>query len=447
MPLARHLRIMPLWICLRWHEQAATPSQGSLHDVALAMLQYSPQVACFRHDAIVLEVSASLALFGGVRRLCRRVRHSVRALNLPLNLGLAPSASGAWLLAGVPPARHRRTLRIKVLERRLDALPLQALPETAAHARWLDGIGCRSLGQLRALPRQGLQQRTHPELLRALDAAYARAPEPLVGFVPPETFRLAHEPDFHLIRDTAILAATQPLLQALCGWLHQRQQALHDLVLVLHHEKGRHAPAPTRVVLRFSIAAWRLEDFNLILKEQLGRVVLRQTVVRLELISGPALPRAPVSETLFPDPARQAQETRRLLDLLAARLGPESIRRPQARFHHLPERANTWSFGPGAEPCVPPPTAAGSHEPPDPSIRPFWLLPVAQRLDVLHERPRYQGRTLRLVQGPERIETGWNEGTHLRRDYFVAEDPEGARYWVYRERETGEGWFLHGLFA
>jgi len=42
---------------------------------------------------------------------------------------------------------------------------------------------------------------------------------------------------------------------------------------------------------------------------------------------------------------------------------------------------------------------------------------------------------------------GQASSPHQRRDYFVAEDPEGARYWIYRERETGDGWFLHGLFA
>lgn len=452
---------MPLWICLKWPEEPgiAVPRQTLLQDLALALLQYSPQVACFRHDSVVLEVSASLALFKGVRQLCRRVRHSALALGAAWRLGVAPSATGAWLLAGYAPPRHRRVLRSTSLARNLAHLPLQALPEARPHEPWLEGIGCTSLQALRALPRQGLQQRTRPELVHALDAAYAQTPETLAWFEPPETFRLAHEPDFHLSRDSAILAAAQPLLQALCGWLQHRQQALHDLVLVLHHEKGRQAEPPTHVVLRFSMAAWRLDEFNLILKERLGHVVLRKAVIRLELVSGPALPRAPASATLFPDPARHAQEERRLLDLLAARLGAACIRRPQPRFHHLPERANLWAAGPEA-PTQAQPVRTADHSSlpavsrsladspmPAPPARPFWLLPEPQRLELLHERPVYQGRPLRLIQGPERIETGWNEGAHQRRDYFMAEDPGGARYWVYRERETGEGWFLHGLFA
>lgn len=42
------------------------------------------------------------------------------------------------------------------------------------------------------------------------------------------------------------------------------------------------------------------------------------------------------------------------------------------------------------------------------------------------------------------------------RDYFIARNPEGARLWIYRERdraghETTQDctarWFLHGLFS
>lgn len=434
---------MPLWICLRWHEpHGPVPiPRSALESLALAMLQYSPQVACFRQDSIVLEVSASLSLFHGVRRLCRRVRHTASALTDSFRLGLAPSATGAWLLAGSPVAAHRRVVRAVSLARNVGELPLHSLPETQAHRRWLEGIGCRDLNALRKLPRQGLQQRTRPELVHALDAAYAQAPETLSWFVPPSIFQLMREPDFHLSHDTAIMAVAQPLLQALCGWLQHRQHALHDLTLVLHHEKGRHACEPTRIALRFSAATWRLDDFNRLLQERLRHIVLHRAAVRLELVSGPPHPRAPVSDTLFPDPSRQAQDEHRLLDLLAARLGADVIRRPQPCVHHLPERANQWAHGHPASASFNPPAALGARP------RPFWLLATPLALAVRQERPIHQGQPLRLVQGPERIETGWNEGLHQRRDYFVAEDPQGARYWVYREREAGHGWFLQGLFA
>lgn len=434
---------MPLWICLRWPENgpATVSEQDALQRLALAMLQYTPRVALFRGDSVVLEVAASLTLFRGPRRLCRLVRRTAGALLPEIRLGMAPSASGAWLLAAAPSPAHRRALRQGSLARRLSDLPVDELPEARPHRQWLENIGCVLLGQLRQLPRQGLQQRSSPTLLQALDAAYGQASEVLSWFLPPAAFRLDHEPDTHVEHSDALLQASHPLLQALCGWLHQRQEALHDFLLILHHEKGRHALPPTRLALRFSAATWRIEDFTLLLKERLQHCRLQRPVIRLELIADTPQPRPAANDTLFPDPSLHALQESRLLDLLAARLGNEGIRRPRPRPDHLPELANAWLGYPA--------TASGGTTPPSTGLksRPFWLLPQPRSLEIRQERPVYQGRVLRLVQGPERIETGWYAGMHQRRDYFVAEDAEGARYWIYRERETGEGWFLHGLFA
>ncbi len=433
---------MSLWICLRWPEgQGGSPEPAALHRLALAMLQYTPRVALFRQNAVVLEVAASLTLFGGVRRLCHHIRRTASSLAPQALLGMAPSATGAWLLAASPCVSLRRVLRNTSLAHHLGRLSIDSLPEAQPHRQWLDNIGCRHLATLRKLPRQGLQQRSSPALLRALDAAHGQADEPLAWFVPPAAFRLSHEPEIHLEHADTLLKGTQPLLQALCGWLHQRQEAVHDFLLILHHEKGRHALSPTRLGLRFSTATWRIQDFNLLLKERLQHCSLQRPVIRLELIANAPQPRLVAADTLFPDPARHSQEESRLLDLLAARLGAGGIRRPDPQAQHLPERANLWRTDTAVPPGGALPLWAAQKS------RPFWLLRQPQSLSTRQERPIYQGRVLRLVQGPERIETGWHTDIHQRRDYFVAQDSDGARYWLYRERETGDGWFLHGLFA
>jgi len=57
------------------------------------------------------------------------------------------------------------------------------------------------------------------------------------------------------------------------------------------------------------------------------------------------------------------------------------------------------------------------------------------------------------AQGPERIAPEWwrhhaAEGT---RDYYLVEDAQGCRFWLYREGLYGQGatpqWFVHGMFA
>jgi protein ImuB len=57
-------------------------------------------------------------------------------------------------------------------------------------------------------------------------------------------------------------------------------------------------------------------------------------------------------------------------------------------------------------------------------------------------------------QGPERIASEWwrHRTPEATRDYYLVEDAEGHRFWLYREglygRETTKpSWFVHGLFA
>ena len=60
-------------------------------------------------------------------------------------------------------------------------------------------------------------------------------------------------------------------------------------------------------------------------------------------------------------------------------------------------------------------------------------------------RPRYQG-PLELVNGPERIESGWWDEAGITRDYYLARNPAGLSLWTFRDRRGG-GWYLHGYFG
>lgn len=58
-----------------------------------------------------------------------------------------------------------------------------------------------------------------------------------------------------------------------------------------------------------------------------------------------------------------------------------------------------------------------------------------------------QGRREDVVSGtgPERVETGWWRGKHVRRDYYRVTCRSGRSCWVFRERNSGR-WFLQGWF-
>jgi protein ImuB len=52
-----------------------------------------------------------------------------------------------------------------------------------------------------------------------------------------------------------------------------------------------------------------------------------------------------------------------------------------------------------------------------------------------------------ILAGPERIESGWWDGSDVRRDYYVIETTAGQRAWVFRPAGEGGAFMLHGWFA
>lgn len=81
-----------------------------------------------------------------------------------------------------------------------------------------------------------------------------------------------------------------------------------------------------------------------------------------------------------------------------------------------------------------------------PGPRPIWLLNRPHRLVTQQGQPGYQGG-LELRAGPERVEAGWWDGEEVRRDYYVAANPRGETFWIFREHRDPSAWFLHGVFA
>ena len=83
------------------------------------------------------------------------------------------------------------------------------------------------------------------------------------------------------------------------------------------------------------------------------------------------------------------------------------------------------------------------------AARPLWLLPEPQALAERADGPHWHGPLVLLTRA-ERLESGWWDAGEagaagdLRRDYFVARNPQGQWAWVFRD---AQGWFLHGLFA
>ena len=198
-----------------------------------------------------------------------------------------------------------------------------------------------------------------------------------------------------------------------------------------------------------------------LLGEQLAQVTLPAPVLHLRLRSLQTQPLAGESISLLPDDVRHGDSLHQLLERLSARLGPQQVRRATLHADHRPERMQRWhavadtvTIKSGAH--EPYPTRASSQfllsGQPEMALYPSWLLATPLRLTTHQSQPQYEGGTLTLLAGPQRLEAGWLDGpAHCAiRDYYVARSAVAGLVWVYCERLGAQDqarWYLHGLFA
>lgn len=485
----------------RLHLRSPEREAEALQAVAMALLQFTPLVAQAEEAVLLMDVGASLRLFGGVRALCRAVRGRVQALGFSATLSCAPTARGAWLLArddtrahgagaqagaraqGTQPGARaqgtqagaraqgtqsgaraqgtqsgprgmgtqagRRVLSMASLVRRLDRLQVALLPPARPFHDWFDGIGCCTLGAMRRLPRPGLQRRCGRALLDMLDAAHGMTPELFDWIEAPTTFHAKLELFDRVEHADLLLHGAQRLLVQLTGWLCAHQLAVERIRFLLEHERGRQAVAPTPLELVLAEPTWRDEHLVRLLRERLAKLELTAPVIVLALEVLQVQPMAPPSAQLFPTPGGSEQDQQRLFELLVARLGPENVLQAAPQADYRPELANVWL---PVQQTIRQAQRDASMPPDVQSLpRPVWLLAKPIALLLRNHRPFF-GSPLKLASAPERIEAGWWSAPQTR-DYFIAEGEDRAYYWVYRERIVGGAdaaelrWYLHGLFA
>ncbi|WP_228877547.1 Y-family DNA polymerase [Paraburkholderia saeva] len=408
-------------------------------DVAIALMRFSPDVALCEEAIVLVDVGASLRLFGGVLSLCRDARAVLATLGFSARVSAAPTGHGACLLA-----KHgnQRLLKLHSLERRLAGLPLLSVPEVRPFADWFTSLGCETIADVRRLPRAGLQRRCGEHLLDSLDRAFGTAPELFDWLELPPAFSARIEMPERIEHADGALFAAHRLIVQLCGWLCAKQLALTAATLSLEHERGRQAVPPTVIEIALGEPTWQDAHLIRLIRERLGRIELDAPIIALRLDASNVQAAEPASGTLFPEPGGSPEDHARLVELLVARLGAENVLQATPTADYRPEVANRWTpVGQAAKRATPP---AGLP-------RPTWLLETPVRLLMKKHRPFY-GSPLRMVSPGERIEAGWFDGELVTRDYFVAQAEDQSCYWIYRERTSSRDaedprWFLHGLFG
>ena len=454
---------------------------AALRKLALWCLRYTPIAASWDDksgaDGLFLDITGCSHLLGGEAQLLADLEGRLRAFGLYPRTAIAGTAGASWAMARHG-ASHRRIVASGEESNALEDLPLAALRLSAETQALLRRLGFKRIGELVDQPRAPFAARFEPELLRRLDQALGRAPEPLVSIVAPPVYHARAAFLEPILSQEHVLEAATRLLRELGDALARDGVGARVLRLLLfrvvsetrfQHDGGVQSldlglAAPSRDPEHIArLIALRLDRLGDDLEADFGFEAAAVHVLAAE-------PLAERQERLGMDEASAAPEgLARLIDRLQQRLGAGAVCQLHPHQSHIPERAERAvspsprsSRGEGHGGAVPPARGEGQAWGEGTAPRPLLMLPRPEAAEVIALIPEGPPRQFRWrgvlhqvaeTQGPERIAPEWWRRTaEETRDYYVVEDMAGRRFWLYRAGlyDRGEAtpqWFVHGVFG
>lgn len=437
-------------------ERAMPRETQALENLACWAGRFTPTVCLAPPAGLMLEIGGCLRLFGGASAIVEAVLSGCAVQGYSVAWAAAPTPLGARWLAQAGCGEIYEAAA--AMQAALADLPCGVPGWPAGVQDRLGSFGLKRLGELRALPAAGLRRRIGNAPLDDMLRAWGDLPDPQKSFIFPETFTQNIELPARVEHAEALAFAGQRLFAALAGWLHGRQLLARVCSLQFTHDDG----SRSALTLRLAEPAADEGRFLRLLREHLARLKLAAPVEALCLRADEVIAKPGASAHLFQQ-AVAGEGALACLERLRARLGEGAVCSLAQRADYRPEQATLArevGAGEGATPGTNSSADLGMQADSDlapfsgstatgSTTRPLWLLPEPQALAERADGPHWHGPLVLLTRA-ERLESGWWDAGEvgaagdLRRDYFVARNPQGQWAWVFRD---AQGWFLHGLFA
>lgn len=446
-PLALAAGVMPgqsanaalaLLPTLRLQERSPVREQQALELLATWLERFSSFVSIAGKTILLLEIAGSLRLFGGLPSLRQEVSRGLSAQGFSAAMAIAPTPLAATWLAR---AGRRTCIRAEEnLGAAIRRLPLACLDWPAGQRESLKGMGITNIGDCLRLPREGFARRFGAERLLELDRAFGHLPDPRDSWRAPERFCANHEMTEEQSDRELLLHICRELLLSHEQFLLARQLGTQRLCFSFFHLKS----AATELRLGSAMADRSTTRWFDLLKIRFEALRLPEPVIAVRLRSGLSQPlqaeTARLSFTEQGERQRRRYSIAQLAERLVARVGGRSVNALRMVAEHRPEYA--WN---AENPLSDWSSSILTNR--DGVRRPLWMLPEPVLLPADSGYPLHKGCRLTLLDGPERLETGWWDEHGVSRDYYTALSGTGMRLWVFRNRQRTSNWYLHGIFG
>ena len=393
-----------------------------LQRLAEALSQLTPNVHIDEHFGVLLEISASVTLFGGLAALQQHAQAIAATLSVRAHVIVAPTASGAQWLARA----HRQLIVDSDIGAWLDDLMLDCTDLPAEVLESLRALNLHHLAAVRSIPAAALGKRFGKALPLLLGRAYGEFNEALPYWQPVVRFSETVEfPDLAREQDHW-MPGVGPLLMRLEDFLRGRAAATQAILFRFQMGTLRH----TEFALQAAHETHQASDWLRLFNARIERVPIPHEVSGIELSCERIEPMRFAELDFFDRTRERDREWDALTTLIKLRLGETALQPANDNACALPEA----------------PLLTGNSATSDDALRPTLLFDPPRPLS---NREVTAFKASFPIRYPDRIQECWvpqPDRDYTTRDYYIARAHDERMLWVFRER-LDDAWYLQGLFA
>lgn len=417
-----------------------------LKRICLYCIRFTPASAVDTPDGLILDVTGCAHLWSSEQLYLKAIIDKLKSFGFHVRVAIADTIGAAWAVC-----RHgkiKAIINANEHKEALMSLPPAALRLDANINERLQKLGLYQISSFIGMQRSALRRRFGQQLLLRLDQALGYEEEFIQPLQPIEPYS-ERLPCLEPIQTaTGIEIALQQLLDNLCKRLKKRGKGLRVASF-----KGYRIDGKTECI---SVSTNHTSNnVKHLFKLFEIKIATIEPALGIELFTLEASKVEDIIATqeTFWNANGNLESTAigELLDHLECKFGNNIIHRYLPDEYHLPERSVKLATSLKEKP---------STTWKEDKIRPIQLLHQPQPIEVTAPIPdyppmnfRYKGKlhTIKKADACERIEAEWWLTPGLHRDYYIVEDNEGKRYWLFRlghyTADKTPLWFLHGFFA
>ena len=417
-----------LALCPDLHIKTRKINQEKYHLERLALIayQFTSTVAFYDQLGLVIEISRCKKLYGSYDNLLQQLYSQMGKYSSKLINGIGHTPLSAHLNCKseyktyVPDA--------DCLTERSHTIKLDGFKLSQRNHKNLKQLGLHTVADVLRLPRSTISNRFDNELISQLDLLTGVKSDSCRLFTLPNKFSDYMQNPDGIYNKEALHAPMKTLLLRLCEYLKSRNYLCQEIQWYFFPLIGK----SVSMHVKFSKAHRNNNNFFSISRLQLERLELPYSVTKILLTSDQFISVLNCNFDFFD--GNNVSRKNELIDQLTARLGKASLSQPSIHAEYLPEQANLIHEKQFLAP----------RENKTDILRPLWLLarplPIKKTGDKL-----FWHQPLSILSSPERLCDDWWRSDQ-QRDYYLAHDLKGSRYWLYRDARS-KRWFIHGMFA